>query len=57
MEAPSRASTLINYTSYTHDSINCVFEIDESYRIGHSISGTIILMRSEKFLLKKNQII
>ena len=50
--APSRATTLINYTGLTHDLIDCVLEVDGSYKIGHYIPGTKIPILSEKLLLK-----
>jgi hypothetical protein len=50
--APSRASTLINYIGLNHDLIDCVLEIDGSYKIGHYIPGTQIPILSEKILTK-----
>lgn len=51
--APSRASTLINYVGLDHDLIDCVLEIEGSYKIGHYIPGTKIPILSEKILNKK----
>jgi 2-polyprenyl-3-methyl-5-hydroxy-6-metoxy-1,4-benzoquinol methylase len=50
--APSRASTLINYIGLDQDLIDCVLEIDGSYKIGHYIPGTKIPISSEKILTK-----
>ena len=50
--APSRASTLINYIGLDQDLIDCVLEIDGSYKIGHYIPGTKIPILSEKILSK-----
>lgn len=49
--APSRATTLINYVGLNHDLIDCVLEIEGSYKIGHYIPGTKIPILSEKNLL------
>ena len=38
--APSRASTLINYLGLDQDIIDCVLEINGSYKIGNYIPGT-----------------
>ncbi len=50
--APSRASTLINYVGLDQDLIDCVLEIDGSYKIGNCIPGTKIPILSEKILFK-----
>ena len=50
--APSRASTLINYTSLDENLIDCVLEIEGSYKIGHYIPGKKIPILSEKKLYK-----
>ena len=50
--APSRASTLINYIGLNQDLIDCVLEIDGSYKIGYYIPGTKIPILSEKILNK-----
>jgi hypothetical protein len=39
---PSRASTLINYVGLDNGILDCVLEINGSYKIGKYISGTII---------------
>ena len=51
--APSRASTLINYLGLDHDIIDCVLEIQGSYKIGHYIPGTKIPILNENIILKK----
>ena len=55
--APSRASTLINYLGLDQDIIDCVLEINGSYKIGNYIPGTKIPILNENILKKKNQII
>ena len=50
--APSRATTLINYIGLDQDLIDCVLEIDGSYKIGHYIPGTKIPILNEKILVK-----
>jgi 2-polyprenyl-3-methyl-5-hydroxy-6-metoxy-1,4-benzoquinol methylase len=50
--APSRATTLINYIGLNEDLIDCVLEVDGSYKIGHYIPGTKIPILSEKILIK-----
>lgn len=50
--APSRATTLINYIGLNEDLIDCVLEIDGSYKIGNYIPGTKIPILSEKILFK-----
>ena len=50
--APSRASTMINYLGLDQDIINCVLEIDGSYKIGHYIPGTKIPILNEEILKK-----
>ena len=40
--APSRASTLINYVGLDDGILDCVLEIEGSYKIGKYIPGTII---------------
>lgn len=52
--APSRASTLINYLGLDQDVIDCVLEIDGSYKIGNYIPGTKIPILNENILIKKN---
>jgi hypothetical protein len=51
--APSRASTLINYLGLDQDVIDCVLEIDGSYKIGNYIPGTKIPILNENILIKK----
>ena len=51
--APSRASTLINYLGLDHDIIDCVLEVDGSYKIGNYIPGTKIPIVNENILHKK----
>ena len=51
--APSRASTLINYLGLDRDIIDCVLEIDGSYKIGNYIPGTQIPIINENILNKK----
>jgi hypothetical protein len=50
--APSRATTLINYVGLNHDLIDCVLEVEGSYKIGNYIPGTKIPILSEKNLLR-----
>ena len=51
--APSRASTLINYVGLDENIIDCILEIDGSYKIGNYIPGKKIPILSEKKLYKK----
>ena len=50
--APSRASTLINYLGLDQDIIDCVLEINGSYKIGNYIPGTKIPILNENILNK-----
>lgn len=50
VSAPSRASTLINYTGLDSDILSSVVEIKGSYKIGYQIPGTIIPIVDEKEL-------
>ena len=50
---PSRASTLINYVGLDENIIDCVLEIDGSYKIGNYIPGKKIPILSEKKLYKE----
>ena len=50
--APSRASTLINYLGLDQDIIDCVLEINGSYKIGNYIPGTKIPILNENILSK-----
>lgn len=51
--APSRSSTLINYVGLDDGMIDCVLEIDGSYKIGKYIPGTLIPVREESCLFKE----
>jgi len=51
--APSRASTLINYLGLDEDIIDCVLEINGSYKIGNYIPGTKIPILNENILFRK----
>ena len=51
--APSRASTLINYLGLDQDIIDCVLEINGSYKIGNYIPGTKIPILNENILSKQ----
>ena len=51
--APSRASTLINYLGVDQDIIDCVLEINGSYKIGNYIPGTKIPILNENILKQK----
>lgn len=54
ISAPSRATTLINYTGIDKDLVKCIFEIKGSKKIGNFIPGTNIPIIEEKIhLLKK----
>ncbi len=48
--APSRASTLINYVGLDDGTLDCVLEIQGSYKIGKYIPGTIIPVWEESRL-------
>mgnify|MGYP001245245247 FL=1 len=50
--APSRATTLINYVGLDENIIDCVLEIEGSYKIGNYIPGKKIPILSEKKLYK-----
>ena len=51
--APSRASTLINYIGLDQEIIDCVLEVDGSYKIGNYIPGTKIPILNENILKNK----
>ena len=51
--APSRASTLINYVGLDENIIDCVLEIDGSYKIGNYIPGKKTPILSEKKLYEE----
>lgn len=53
ISAPSRASTLINYVGLDQDILDCVVEINGSYKIGKYIPGTLIPILDEKELFSK----
>jgi hypothetical protein len=50
--APSRASTLINYVGLDEGIIDCVLEIQGSYKIGKYIPGTVIPVLEESKLFE-----
>ncbi len=50
--APSRASTLISYLGLDQDIIDCVLEINGSYKIGNYIPGTKIPILNENILFR-----
>jgi hypothetical protein len=51
--APSRASTLINYIGLDQEIVDCVLEVDGSYKIGNYIPGTKIPILNENILKNK----
>ena len=51
--APSRASTLVNYVGLTNEIIDCICEIEGSYKIGNYMQGTNIPIVSEKIIFKE----
>ena len=48
--APSRASTLVNYVGLDDSIIDCVLEIQGSYKIGKMMPGTLIPVLEESKL-------
>ena len=48
ISAPSRATTLINYTGIDYDLVKCIFEIKGSKKIGNFVPGTSIPIVEEK---------
>lgn len=52
ISAPSRASTLINYVGLDDGTIDCVLEVEGSYKIGKYIPGTLIPVVEESVLFK-----
>lgn len=52
ISAPSRATTLINYTGLDDGIIDCILEIKGSYKTGHYIPGTLIPILDEEKLIK-----
>ncbi|MFC1577037.1 class I SAM-dependent methyltransferase [Candidatus Omnitrophota bacterium] len=53
ISAPSRASTLINYTGIDDALMDCVLEIKGSHKIGKYIPGTIIPVLEEQKLFEE----
>jgi hypothetical protein len=51
--APSRATTLVNYTGLTKEIVDCICEVKNSYKIGHYMPGTNIPVVSEDIIFKK----
>ena len=51
--APSRATTLVNYTGLTKEIVNCICEVNNSYKVGHYMPGTNIPVVSEDIIFKK----
>ena len=51
--APSRATTLVNYTGLTREIVDCICEVKNSYKIGHYMPGTNIPVVSEDIIFKK----
>jgi hypothetical protein len=45
--APSRASTLVNYTGLDESILDCVLEVKGSYKIGKYMPGTLIPVLDE----------
>lgn len=52
ISAPSRASTLINYVGIDDGILDCVLEIQGSYKIGHYVPGTLIPVVEENRLFE-----
>jgi hypothetical protein len=48
--APSRASTLINYTGLDDSIVECVVEVEGSLKIGKNMPGTVIPVVEESHL-------
>jgi len=53
ISAPSRGSTLINYTGLDENIISCIVEVKGSYKIGHYAPGTLISILDEEILFNK----
>ncbi len=51
--APSRATTLVNYTGLTKEILDCICEVKNSYKVGHYMPGTNIPVVSEDIIYKK----
>ncbi len=52
ISAPSRATTLINYVGLDDGIIDCVLEINGSYKVGKYVPGTLIPIIDEKKLFE-----
>jgi hypothetical protein len=52
ISAPSRGSTLINYTGIDESILNCVVEVRGSYKIGNYMPGTLIPIVEESRLFE-----
>lgn len=52
ISAPSRASTLINYSGIDDGIVGCILEIKGSYKIGKYVPGTLIPILEESILYK-----
>jgi hypothetical protein len=48
--APSRASTLINYTALDRELLDCVVEVKGSYKVGKYMPGTLVPVLDEQRL-------
>lgn len=53
ISAPSRGSTLINYTGLDEQIISCIVEVKGSYKIGNYAPGTIIPILDEEILFRQ----
>jgi hypothetical protein len=53
ISAPSRGSTLINYTALDEHILSCIVEVKDSYKIGNYAPGTIIPILDEEILFRK----
>lgn len=51
--APSRASTLINYTGLDREQLTCVVEVAGSYKVGKYMPGTLIPVVDEARLFEE----
>lgn len=52
ISAPSRASTLINYTGIDDGILDCVLEVEGSHKIGKYVPGTLIPVEEETRLFR-----
>ncbi len=48
--APSRASILVNYVGIDYGIIDCILEVEGSYKIGFYLPGTTIPIKDEKLI-------